>query len=178
MAPTTKMIPCKFFATGFCRSGDSCGFLHEKKPGTQKHLKDVSSASAAIERLNINPTAATHLDERAKSTQVCVFFSKGSCNKGDKCRYVHPPAIAPPQQDHPETISQGPYLNEQDESPPQALSDSRAAIPCKFLSHPGGCRKDSCPYLHAVEDHEVEQSNSQDIEANEDEVSSYCSNLS
>jgi hypothetical protein len=158
MAPT-KMTLCKFFAQGSCRNGDSCDFIHEP----------VASAFPAID---INPAAATHLNGGAKSTRICTFFMQGSCNKSDKCWYAHPPAIVPPQQVHPDTISLDPHLGQQDESYPQAPSDSRARVPCMFLSRPGGCQNGSCPYLHAVDDHEVKKSISQGFELNEDEVSS------
>lgn len=169
------MTTCKFFAQGFCRNGDSCDYIHELHASTQNHFGSVASAFPAIERLNINPAAATHLDGGAKTTRICRFFLQGLCNKGDKCWYVHPPAIVPPQQVHPNTISLDPYLG-QDESSPQAPPDSRARIPCKFLSRPGGCQNGSCPYLHAV-GHEVEKSSSQEFEVNEDEASSYFSDL-
>jgi hypothetical protein len=171
------MTPCKFFAQGLCRNGDSCNFIHERSTSTQNHFGPVVSAFPAIERLNINPAAATHLNGGTKSTRICTFFLQGSCNKGDRCSYVHPPAIVPPQQAHPDTISLDPYLGQQDESSPQAPSDSRARVPCKFLSRPGGCQNGSCPYLHTVEGHEVEKSSSQDFEVNEDEASNYSHDL-
>ena len=176
MAPT-KGRPCKFFAQGFCRNGDSCKFIHEQKIRTQNHFEPVASAFPAIERLNTNPAAATHLNGGTKSTRTCMFFLKGSCNRGDKCWYVHPLAIPPPQHIHTDAISLDPYLGQQDESSPQASSDSRARVPCKYLSRTGGCQKNSCPYLHAVDGHEVEKSSSQDFELNEDEASSYFSDL-
>lgn len=176
MAPT-KMTPCKFFAQGFCRNGDSCDFIHERNTCTQNHFEPVASAFPAIERLNINSAAATHLNGGAKSTRICTFFMQGSCDKSDKCWYVHPPAIVPPQQVHPDSISLDSYLSQQDESSPQAPSDSRARVPCKFLSRPGGCQIGSCPYLHAVDGHEVEKSSSQGFELSEDEASSYFSDL-
>lgn len=171
------MTPCKFFAQGLCRNGDSCNFIHKRSTSAQNRLGPVASAFPAIERLNISPAAATHLNAGTKSTRICTFFLRGSCNKSDKCSYVHPPAIVPPQQVHPETIALDPYLGQQDESSPQAPPDSRARVPCKFLSRPGGCQNGFCPYLHAVEDHEVENSSSQHFEVNEDEVSSYSYDL-
>lgn len=176
MAPT-KVIPCKFFAQGFCRNGDSCGFIHEQNILAKNHFEPVVSALPAIERLNINPAASIHLDGEVDSAQICTFFLKGSCNKSDKCKYVHPPFILSPQQVHTDTISLDRYLGQQDESSPHALSDSRARIPCKYLSRPGGCQNSSCQYLHSVDGHEVERSNPQAFESNEDEVSNYFSDL-
>ena len=164
IAPT-KMTPCKFFAQGFCRNGDSCDFIHERNTCTQNHFEPV------------NPAAATHFNGRAKSTRICTFFMQGLCDKSDKCWYVHPPAIVPPQQVHPDAIYLDPHLGQQDESSPQAPSDSRARVLYKFLSLPGGCQNGSCLYLYAVDGHEVEKSSSQGFGLNEDEASSYFSDL-
>ena len=131
MAPT-KIIPCKFFAQGFCRNGDSCNFIHKRNTSTQNHFGPVASAF---------------------------------------------PAIMPPQQVHLDAISRDPYLGQQDESS-QAPSDSRARVPCKFLSRLGGCQNGSCPYLHAVDDHKVEKISRQYFEVNEDEASSHFPDLS
>ncbi|KAF2176024.1 hypothetical protein K469DRAFT_682817 [Zopfia rhizophila CBS 207.26] len=125
----------------------------------------VASAFPAIESLNINPAAATHLNGGAKSTRICTFFMQGSCNKGDTCWYVPPPAIVPPQRVHPDATSLDPYLGQQDASSPQPPSDSRARVLCKFLSRPGGCQNGSCPYLNAVNGHEVGRGGSRDFEA-------------
>src|SRR5882757_6511474 len=101
MAPT-KMTACKFFPQGFCRNGDSCGFIHEQHTRTP--------AQPTIERLSINPAVPTLPHKEAKSPRICTFFMQGSCNKGDKCWYVHPPAIVPPQKINPNAISLDSYL--------------------------------------------------------------------
>ena len=164
MAPT-KMTTCKFFAQGFCKYRDSCDFIHGQHTRT--------AALPGIEGLSINLAVPTHLNEEAKPPRICTFFMQGSCNMGDKCWYVHPPAIARPQQIHPNAISSDSYPGQQDKDSLQAPSDSRASVLCKFLSYPGGCQNgSSCPYLHPVGDHQMEESSSCDFEDNEDEASS------
>ena len=171
MAPT-KATPCRFFAQGLCRNGDSCYFIHEPNVSPQSHFEHAVSAFPAVERPYINLAVANHLNGRAKSNTICRFFMQGSCNKSDKCLFIHPSAILPPQQALPDAISPGPRLGQLSENSPEAPSDSRARVPCKFLSRPSGCQNSSCPYLHAIDGHEVEESNSQDLETHEDEVSS------
>ena len=125
---TSKMIPCRFFAQGFCRNEDSCDFVHERNTTSVPSIQPsgtVASTFPAIERLNINSAAAIHPND---------------------------------------TISLG-------ESSHQVPLDSRARVPCKYLSRPGGCQKASCPYLHTANGHEEDKSSSQDFEENEDEAS-------
>jgi len=102
---------------------------------------------------------------------------QGSCNKGDKCRYVHPSPTVPPQQVNPYAILLDTCLSQQHESSPQATPDSRARVTCKFLPSPGGCRNGSCPYLHTLDGQEVEKASNQDFEVIEDEVTEYFSDL-
>lgn len=161
MAPT-KMTKCKFLARGFCKYGESCDFIHE-------HVIHTSDLPAT-ERPSIELAALTFQDEEARSPRICTFFMQGSCNKGDKCRYVHPHAIAQPPQVYSSAISLDSCRGQQDKSAPQAPSDSRARVPCKFLSHPGGCRNVPCPFLHPVDG--LGENSSKDFEENEDEASS------
>lgn len=166
MAPT-KMTKCKFLARGFCKYGESCDFIHEY------HIH--TSALPAIERPGIDLAALTLQDEEAESPQICTFFMQGSCNKGDKCRYIHPPATAQPPQAYSSATSFDSCRGQQDKRAPQPPSDSRARVPCKFLSRPGGCRNDPCPFLHPVDG--LEENSGKDFEGNEDEVSKRSPNL-
>ena len=50
---------CKYFATGRCDAGDSCRFIHQLRPDTNR------------------------------SKIECVYFSKGSCREGVNCRFSH-----------------------------------------------------------------------------------------
>ncbi|KAN0091820.1 hypothetical protein V8E51_017667 [Hyaloscypha variabilis] len=82
-------------------------------------------------------------------TIPCIFFSRGSCRNGDSCNFSH---------EAPEGII----------SSSQAPSDSRAKVPCRFLSRPGGCLNGSCPYLHATESSKVDTTTHRDFEVNEE----------
>jgi hypothetical protein len=176
MAPT-QIIPCKFFAQGLCRYGDSCEFNHERNTSVQSHVEPVASPRPAIKGIKINLADATHLNSEGSSTQICKFFTKGLCNKSDNCRYVHPRAILPPQQVYPDALSLDQCLGQQDKSYPQAPPDSRAKLKCKFFWRPSGCQNSSCPYSHAVDGHELQKSSNEDFDVNEDEASIYFSDL-
>lgn len=147
----TKMTLCKFFAQGFCRNGDSCSFIHESRASTGLHLMP------STETPNLKPAAVSDCNGESKPAQNCRFFLQGKCSKGKECRYIHPPAILSPQQVCSNAIFMG---------SPQLPTDSRASVPCRFLSSFGGCQNTSCPYLHVAE-----KSIREDLEANEEEAS-------
>ncbi|EXJ91896.1 hypothetical protein A1O3_00446 [Capronia epimyces CBS 606.96] len=180
---STKTISCKFFPQGLCRNGESCKFNHERNTGTQ-NLVQHSPPFGATDRLGLNPTVAiaTPIDHKGKAnyTPICTFFVRGLCTKGNQCWYRHPsdpdgPVL--PRLVNPDAITHDTGLSQQCESEsyphphPHAIPDSRATVPCKFLSRSGGCRNSSCPYLHTLDGDEVEQASSgnQHVEVTEDE---------
>jgi hypothetical protein len=164
------MTLCKFFARGFCRNGDSCNFIHEPSTSTGPHLAPVTPVlpTNTTEKLNLNPAAVTYRNGEAKPAQNCRFFLQGKCNKGKECRYIRLPAISSPQQVHPDAIIV---------DSPRLPIDSRATVPCRFLSNFGGCQNSSCPYLHVADEPNAEKSSSQDLEANGEEASSHFSDF-
>jgi hypothetical protein len=162
---------CKFFAQGICRNEESCKFMHEPNTSVRGLARPVSSAFPVARRDDIIPTSTAHPRGGPVSTTVCEFFLRRCCNKGDNCRYAHPPVVvASPQQDPPDAVSQDTYPP-QDANSPKLPPDSRGSIRCRFLSRPGGCKNDSCPYLHTVDDHKVEGRDGHDFEENQDEES-------
>ncbi|CZS92027.1 related to ariadne-2 protein [Rhynchosporium graminicola] len=60
-------------------------------------------------------------------------------------------------------------LTPQQVDPDIASPDSRATIPCMFLSRPRGCQNSSCPYLHVVNAPAGAKDSGQDLEANIEE---------
>jgi hypothetical protein len=74
----------------------------------------------------------------------------------------------PQQQIHP-NANPVPIQGQHDESDPRAPLDSRARVPCKFASRPGGCKNSSCPFLHAPGGYDAEQDNAQESGVDEDE---------
>jgi len=149
MAPT-KMIKCKFFAQGFCKYGDACNFLH----GWQTH----NTALSTTQRPRIRPSAPTLKSEDVRSSRICTLFMQGSCQKGNKCRDRHPQATAQSPQVDMNATSFDSCRGQEDNSTPPSQSDSRAQVPCRFFSLPGGCRNESCPYLHILGNHEGNRS--------------------
>ncbi len=164
------MIPCKFFAQGFCKNGNSCNFVHDRRP-IQNNDGFVNTVLPTIERVNNNSGFVARFNGENRSSLVCTFFLRGMCNKGDECRFTHPTTSATPQ--HPATITPSSYGAQEDTDCPEEQSDSRGRFPCKFATRPGGCQNSSCPYLHALDDQESGKDISQGFEGNEDEASIY-----
>ena len=123
---------------------------------------------------------------------LCKFFAHGSCRNGTSCNFIHerntrtqnhflPVDLVLPVIErlaiNPDKTFLDPYLGQQDEGFPPALSDSRARVLCKFLSRPGGCQRSSCLFFHTKDGHEVEDSSSQGFELNEVVASSYFIDL-
>jgi hypothetical protein len=156
-----NMALCRFFAQGICRSGDSCCYIHDARPSTGRNLAPGALVLPTA-RLNLNPTGDPFRNDEAKPIQTCRFFLQGKCNKGKDCRYTHVPALLAPHQAQPDSL----FVDS-----PQSSSDSRATVPCRFISRPGGCQNGSCPYLHVADAPDAEKSSSQDLETNEEEAS-------
>jgi len=61
-----------------------------------------------------------------RSDQVCIYFMRNQCQRGDSCHFLHPTS---------------------DESLPQTQYTSR--IVCRYYQTPGGCKfGDNCRYAH------------------------------
>lgn len=162
------MVLCRFFTRGLCRNGDSCNFIHEPGTNTGQQLAPVAPALLTTEKLDVNLTSIAYPNDEAKPAQNCRFFLQGNCNRGKGCRYIHLPAILSPQQAHLDAL----FVDS-----PQLPLDSRATIPCRFISRPGGCQNSSCPYMHVRQEPNVEKSSNQDLEPNEEDVSSHFSDF-
>lgn len=89
-------------------------------------------------------------------TKTCDFFPKGRCRNGDSCEFIHERVTSTQSRVNLvastslniEYLSINPTTATHVSSTVQATPDSRGKIRCRFLSSPGGCRNDPCPYLH------------------------------
>ena len=137
--PSGKITLCHFFARGMCRQGESFNFRHEQGQSTQNHSRTIDAASPA------GTVAENSSEAGGPPTGVCRYFLLGYCSQGDTCRYLHPP------QAHPDATSSEPNLGERKNDSPKPVLDSRASVPCHFLTLPGGCHNGNCQFLHATD---------------------------
>lgn len=125
------------------------------------------------------------------SKPTCIFYARGVCRNGDSCSFLHGqdtgthnrPRPAVPVQSHsrvPNTNLDIPPMGEErgrtTNNPHQSL-DSRNTVPCRFFLQSRGCQKDSCPFLHVVQGPQSKSTNNEELELNEDEVSTHLLKL-
>lgn len=146
-----KKITCRFFASGYCRNGDTCPFKHDV---TQ--LATMSNLAV----LHADPAIA----HQAKP--VCRFYASGFCKNGDSCRFEHcvhgqipsetEPALergilggpaAAVLQRHQHAPVQQPCV---EQHPEQLGSAQSSKIPCRFFAR-GYCNQGFfCTYEHVL----------------------------
>ncbi|KAG7400261.1 hypothetical protein PHYBOEH_006398 [Phytophthora boehmeriae] len=93
--------PCRFFARGSCRDGDTCKFSHEKKINkTVEGGSDVEDADTTTVVREADPANTPEKDPTPEQAAVsklkkktrarrCRFFAQNKCRDGDKCKFSH-----------------------------------------------------------------------------------------
>jgi len=122
-----RNVPCKFFAKGFCEMGENCRFRH---PGAGKPVPPPRRAAREPPRARGSKGSKGGKDSRSKT--VCIFWERGACKNGEKCRFLHGPApdngsVEPLSQEVAEQILQ--FLEEQGgQAEGGALADRFAGV--------------------------------------------------
>jgi chromo domain-containing protein 1 len=118
---------CSFYNTPRgCNKGDSCTFLHENIGNTAANSTLGGSHLQNAHTIRVSSSVV-------EKTKICYWwFSRGNCNKGDKCDFAH-------ILDSTRTI---------------AVPHREAREPC-LASLRGQCRdsREDCPKLHAHPSH-------------------------
>jgi hypothetical protein len=65
--------PCNYFATGNCKKGDGCQFLHIDMHVQSGGNNNIGGGGGVKPKIN----------------KQCGFYKSGSCRKGENCEYLH-----------------------------------------------------------------------------------------
>jgi hypothetical protein len=101
-----KQTPCSFFASGKCRNGSSCKFLHAPREDLAvnslpckfflqgrctagRECKFSHSAAAQKAATRVSASNGEKTLAPGSYSVPCKFFKYGDCSNGDKCPYLH-----------------------------------------------------------------------------------------
>ncbi|PHZ16522.1 uncharacterized protein RHIMIDRAFT_247042 [Rhizopus microsporus ATCC 52813] len=127
------LVPCKYYAQGYCKDGDNCTFKHDNTNDPEDEL-------------------CRFKHEGPRDIKICQFYKTQSCTKGDACPFSHDLKLEPCRFYHIQKVcEQGdkcPYSHETltDES----LQRLRQLTgPCRFWQFKGYCvTGDQCLFAH------------------------------
>ncbi|CAL1265383.1 unnamed protein product [Larinioides sclopetarius] len=83
---------CRYYKAGQCEKGENCLYNHNIDSDNFK--TDVTVPQNKKGNLNSVSNVGT---SKKKSIPICHYFRRGSCQKGDQCKYYHNPKY---QQEH------------------------------------------------------------------------------
>jgi len=134
------MIPCKFFAGGYCMRGESCRYSHETTPPTSKPTRPPPLAQRKAENSYASRQVTSRTSKDGPWREQHLFASTESSSKN---------SLSPKPLRTTQPVLQNPpafRIRESDIAFPR--EDSRAQIPCYHHAR-GNCRNGSaCPYSH------------------------------
>lgn len=69
---------CRYYATGSCRRGSACRFVHLQSQSVPKEY--------------------AHPREHAVHTRICRYYTAGHCQRGSACHFMHSPPESVPRE--------------------------------------------------------------------------------
>ncbi|KAE9610236.1 putative transcription factor C3H family [Lupinus albus] len=143
---------CRAFASGECRRGSQCHFLHHNDQnyednGEIRHRQDGDPKYSAPHE------SGDYFLRSGRSKQGCINFAKGGCRMGASCKYVHHAnsdcfsKVSVDESLREREISRRCIENSFEQGSRYAVNHS-GDTPCKFFSS-GNCRNGKiCRYSH------------------------------
>jgi len=74
--------PCRFFAQGNCRSGQTCSYNHAAAAEVSETTREMATTVESPKSLTVNM-------EDTRKQIPCRFYVSGNCLKGDSCPFAH-----------------------------------------------------------------------------------------
>ncbi|KAJ6917186.1 zinc finger CCCH domain-containing protein 38-like isoform X1 [Populus alba x Populus x berolinensis] len=143
---------CKDFVAGRCRRGSHCPFLHQDTETCEDDW-ERRPRKAAASKYPISHDSKQYPMGSGRSADCCNEFLKGSCRRGESCRYAHHGASDPSSRG---SANDGIRERDNDRRHRYASPERRAEretrraadIPCKFFAA-GNCRNGKyCRFSH------------------------------
>ncbi|RCH83759.1 hypothetical protein CU097_003386 [Rhizopus azygosporus] len=139
------LVPCKYYAQGYCKDGDKCTFKHD-------NTNDPEVCPLWVKGKCKNDELCRFKHEGPRDIKICQFYKTQSCTKGDACPFSHDLKLEPCRFYHIQKVcEQGdkcPYSHE-------ALTDEslqrlrQLTGPCRFWQFKGYCvTGDQCLFAH------------------------------
>ncbi|ETV76434.1 hypothetical protein H257_09460 [Aphanomyces astaci] len=92
---TDENLVCqRFLLKGKCKRGDMCKYVH-KGGETASGRDDEEAVAPPPQRRARDPEVARDDHDEASSVPICQSFQKGTCKRGNKCKFRH---VAPKEQ--------------------------------------------------------------------------------
>lgn len=133
------MVPCKFFAGGYCMKGENCRYSHEITPPTSNSAGPPPALND-LTNLNTGRRVASHIPKGGPWRDPRLFTSAAGSAKN---------SLSPKPVQSTRPVSQNSLaFRIGGFDPVRATQDSRSQIPCYYHVR-GNCRNGSaCPYSH------------------------------
>ncbi|XP_057418310.1 zinc finger CCCH domain-containing protein 55-like isoform X2 [Lotus japonicus] len=80
--------PCRDFASGTCRRGSLCNFLHHDNQNPENSWESKHREDGAP-RYSDTHESRDHSFRSGRANEACINFAKGRCRQGSSCKFVH-----------------------------------------------------------------------------------------
>lgn len=145
--------PCRDFASGNCRRGSECKFLHQDnlnhKDGGRFESEKSERWRSTQERGGNGYDGGKDEPRRSsgKSTVLCNDFMRGRCSRGSSCRFSHDDDATGYNSERSKRDSSFDHEYKRQPRTNGNTPSKFGNTPCKFFMM-GNCNRDNCRFSH------------------------------